>query len=463
MDFRKSSYVITTCVDHANGQYVLMQGYTGAIDIVNKEIIKYLSSDVLTAKSFPYSKKTFFRLVERGYITKKSKNEEIAYVKKVSGLLHQRNKLLSTKNFTFLVTYDCNFRCPYCFEREIIKDGNNSLRLTFSKKLVDKAFEAISKIEPNKKLQNRSIQLFGGEPLLKENKEIVKYIVNKGRNYGFTFVATSNGYDLDCYEDLLKDGYIQGVQVTVDGSKTVHDSRRIHSVNIHSFDKIIGNIKMALNRGIAIKIRINIDSNNIGEIVKLNNFFNEAGLYSYEKFSVYAAYISGEVNFNPTAYEQNKLKNITQQDFLNTLNSENVKIKHDEQLYLNIYNSINKNKNLMLFPCHCDAQNNSYIFDPLGNLYSCLEIVGNKNESIGTYKDDVIWTEGKNKWFSRNTGILDKCSKCKYVFLCGGGCFAKVLTSSNHIESYCDGYSTRFKDIVCKIYSRLKDENMINV
>lgn len=49
--------------------------------------------------------------------------------------------------------------------------------MTISKEFVDKFFEAIPLIEPNEKLRNKSISLFGGEPLLKENKDIVEYIV----------------------------------------------------------------------------------------------------------------------------------------------------------------------------------------------------------------------------------------------------------------------------------------------
>ena len=36
-------------------------------------------------------------------------------------------------------------------------------------------------IEPRKQLQDSVITLYGGEPLLKENKEIVTYIVQEGR------------------------------------------------------------------------------------------------------------------------------------------------------------------------------------------------------------------------------------------------------------------------------------------
>ena len=60
------------------------------------------------------------------------------------------------------------------------------------------------------KLRNRTITLFGGEPLLRENKDIVAYILQKGKEYGYTFTAISNGYDLDAYEDWLISLYVTG-------------------------------------------------------------------------------------------------------------------------------------------------------------------------------------------------------------------------------------------------------------
>lgn len=55
--------------------------------------------------------------------------------------------------------------------------------------------------------------------MLAENKEIVSYIINEGITRGYKFVAITNGYDLDCYGDLLSPDKIYKVQITVDGPK----------------------------------------------------------------------------------------------------------------------------------------------------------------------------------------------------------------------------------------------------
>lgn len=463
MNYRKSSYTIATCVDEERKQYMLIHGYTGAIDIVDKEVKKYLTSNsVLTIDSFPYSKELFEKLVHRGYITSKSKHDEQCYVKRVAEVLHKRDKH-SPKVFTLLVTYDCNFQCPYCFEKDVMQKNGGNFHLVMSKEMVDKSFEAMLKIEPEERLRNKVINLFGGEPLLKENKEIVKYIVEKGKEYGFVFGVTSNGYDLDYYKDLLKVGYIQSVQVTIDGTKAIHDSRRIHSIYGESFDKIIDNIKMALNNGITIGVRINVDDGNLGEIIKLDNFFKEEGLFSFEKFSAYAEYILGDVNFNPESYLDKKETEVSYKDFLYLFTTSNIKIVYNHVVYNNLQNAMRKNTSLRFCSCHCSAQSSSYIFDPFGNIYSCLEVVGNKKEIVGNYINNVIWTKEKDKWFNRDISTIDKCSKCKYALICGGGCFAKNLEGGKDMKPYCDNFPITFRYFVRKIYSHLKDESLIIV
>ena len=44
MNYRKSSYTITVCVDEKDKQYMLIHGYTGAIDLVSEQLLVTLNS-----------------------------------------------------------------------------------------------------------------------------------------------------------------------------------------------------------------------------------------------------------------------------------------------------------------------------------------------------------------------------------------------------------------------------------
>lgn len=451
----RTVYLIDIKLD--NEKSMLIHGYTGAIDIVSNELADYLKNNpCISTHDFPFSNKTLNSLFNRGYLTTKTKEEEIAYVQKISEILSLRNNYLSTKSFTLVVTYDCNFSCPYCFEKDLIQKEHSVSNLTISKEMVDKFFNTIPLIEPNKSLCNRAISLFGGEPLLKENKEIISYIIKKGKENGFVFTATSNGYDLDSYKDLLDEKSLRGIQVTIDGSRDTHNTRRIHTINTFSFDKIISNIKFALNKGIAIKVRINVDEDNINELSILDTFFKTEGLYKFPHFSAYASYISGQMNFNPESYTTKNEGNKGQRDFLNLFNSNKWQITYEQELYGNFHHAIEKGTSLSLSPSHCNAHFGSFIFDPFGNIYSCLEQVGKKDEAIGTYVTGLEWnTKTKAKWFEQKINSLIPCYKCKYALLCGGGCYAKKLETKKQ-ASGCDELALRLNSVARNIYFTLQ-------
>lgn len=122
------------------------------------------------------------------------------------------------KKFTFLITYNCNFRCPYCYESPISAGGNCWSKQVFTKEMVDRLYDSLLEISP-RELHSKRITLYGGEPLLAENKEIVSYIVSKGVKLGYTFDAVTNGYDLEVYADLLSSDKIAFLQITLDGCK----------------------------------------------------------------------------------------------------------------------------------------------------------------------------------------------------------------------------------------------------
>ena len=103
---------------------------------------------------------------------------------------------------------------------------------------MDKAYEII-KDKDKDRTGKRSIHLYGGEPFLAENYEVLEYIVQKGKDLGYMFSVTSNGYDLDNYLDFLKENSkIFSFQITIDGVEDIHNKRKPHYKNKDSFAKI---------------------------------------------------------------------------------------------------------------------------------------------------------------------------------------------------------------------------------
>ncbi|MDD6211266.1 MAG: radical SAM protein [Bacteroidales bacterium] len=457
INYRLSSYTIFIKLEKASEKYMLIHGYTGAIDVASKQIVKYLKENgsFINLQSDGLNDDTLKLLISRGYITTKTLREEREYVKKLANLMHRKDKSLF-KNFMFLISYDCNFRCPYCYENEISGEGHQWTKRKFTKELVDKAFYAMEQIEPRAELRSRQSILYGGEPLLKENKEIVEYIVSRAQKFGMTFMAITNGYDLDHYEDLLSPEKINTLQITIDGFKEEHDNRRIHYLTGRSFDKIVKNIGIALKKDIAVAIRYNTDKNNISDIKKILNYFDELGYSKFEKFAFKSALLK---DYSPDANNKSAVLNYLNREEFNRINYKQLEFNgnkygcQDFGIYNKLSKAIKEKRKIYLNSTFCAAQSGSYIFDPYGNIYGCWSLVGNPQNVIGKYSDKIQWTPELSRWHARNINGSENCSVCKYALLCSGGCLHLSITRNKDINSnYCDGYSNTFKYAANKAY-----------
>ena len=69
----------------------------------------------------------------------------------------------------------------------------------------------------------------------------------------------------------------------------MHNQRRIHYAGYETFDKIISNIQLALERDVKVTVRMNTDSNNVDKFLELKSYFENQGFMNYPKFSIYSA------------------------------------------------------------------------------------------------------------------------------------------------------------------------------
>ena len=415
---RTSSYLIPVKLESEEDKYMLVHGYTGAMDIVSLNILEKIKT-VSIANTF--SSEMEQKLLKRGYITEKTQDEEYAYVARIAKALQQRDKILY-KTFTLAVTYNCNFRCSYCFENRSIKDSSHSI--TFNNNYVDKVYNAIDTIEPNNRLRSNIITLFGGEPLLAENRDIVEYIVMKGHERGFKFSAITNGYELEYFLDLLVPQYINSLQITVDGIKDSHNEKRQHYQNKNTFDKIVSNISQILPLGCDITVRVNVDSKNILDYKKLESYFTSLGLYKYKNFHIYSALIAD--NDSISIDEKKNLDFISENKYVKNYINDDLAITCNryKNLFEMVYEALKKQKPLALKATYCGAQSGEYVFSPLGEIYPCWEVIGNSQYVIGSYVNlPIKWdVDLFNEWKHKNVTSYSKCRCCKFALFCGGKC-----------------------------------------
>lgn len=413
-EYRLSSYCIMTELNAEPDSVCLIHGYTGAIDVVDKSIASFLERSSSFRKSdIPCSKSTCDALEKRGYITYRTPIEEVDYVKRLAKALFRRD-LFQRAGFTVVVSYDCNFRCPYCFEKGIKKDST-----TFSKDMTDNLYQVIEKLAQEKFTHSKCITLYGGEPLTSVNKKNVSYLIEKGKSLGFTFSAITNGYDLEHYEEFLSPDCISFMQITIDGLPEHHNKRRLHYRGLPTFDKIVQNIGIALNHGVKVSVRVNTDRDNMEDLKKLNDLFLDLHYTNNPMFSMYSALLLNYSNKESSNYKYLKPAEYIQELQKRKLES----IYKDQGLSNNICTAIRNNLPLRFKATFCSAQTTGFVLDPLGNIYPCWDVVNIKEHRLGSYNENTIQWNNQilNEW-RKCTLIENDCIECKYALFCSGGC-----------------------------------------
>lgn len=459
---RTSSYNIIVKVDDDAGRYALLNSYTHAFDIVNQNVYRYLKNE---GSDCDISDETKKKLVKRGYITSLSKEDERELVKRLLDKIYDEVRLKNF-GFHFIISYDCNLRCVYCYEDPILNGCACLPKCRISKEQVDKAYEII--VEKDKNRQGKkSISLYGGEPFLASNREMVEYIVEKGKNLGYTFSVTSNGYDLDKYFDLLEaNSKIFSFQITIDGVEDIQNFRKPHFENKDSFAKITSNVDSLLKMGISVVIRINTDAYSMERVDELLNFFSTKGWGKYKNFKSYCALLrsnipiknSDGVSFQETFTQCSFYKRFSEKQLkersLNKMTCQDYKVK-------TVLKNLLVGKHVFHKSCFCGAQTGCLIFDPLGDVYSCWDVVGDRRYRVGHYIPEFCLEDGlADKWF--NSRISNhNCAKCKYVFFCGGGCLAGTYREKGEAHpGNCNHYPQLFNYELQQLYDEEIKSNL---
>ena len=324
----------------------------------------------------------------------------------------------------FVPNYSCNFACYYCYQ-----EGYSPSESKLTTEVVDAFFDYISREFAGRK---KYITIFGGEPLLPgdNQRKAIEYLVEKANEARLDLAFVTNGYTLASYVELFKTASIREVQVTLDGTKAVHDSRRYLRGGQSTFDRIIEGIDACLENNISINLRMVADKDNLGNLPELARFAIGKGWTKSPLFKT-------QIGRN---YE------------LHVCNSSPDRLYSRAEMYQRIYEMMQEHPEIIEFykpgfsiakyiaeheelpsPLFdsCPACKTEWAFDFSGTIYSCTATVGKKGEELGTFypvvskNDDAI-----SQWQDRDITTIEKCKTCDVALVCGGGC-ASVAKNKN--------------------------------
>ena len=214
-------------------------------------------------------------LVEKGYLADK-KEESKLFRSKYLDFLDQREN--DEIQLFFVPDYSCNFACSYCYQDEYAPSKGS-----LNNEIIDSFFTYIRKEFAGKR---KYITVFGGEPLLNSprQKEHISYLIQKANAAHIDVCFVTNGYTLVEYIDILKQGHIREIQITMDGTAAVHNARRFLKGGAGTFDKIVAGVDACITSNLTVNLRMVIDKDNIDNLPDLAQFAIDKGWTSSPYF-----------------------------------------------------------------------------------------------------------------------------------------------------------------------------------
>ena len=346
----------------------------------------------------------------------------------INKYLNLRTVKIDSDNTLRLViapTLECNFRCPYCYEKHIPiymePSVQNQIIYLLQKKIHEKQYKRVL------------VSWYGGEPLLA--LDIIEILSEKmiticeKNGIIYTSYMVTNGYLLrDITIDWLKKNKIQEIQVTVDGSKEVHNRRRVlYGSKKKTYNQILEGVVLCSNNNINIDIRANIDTSNKDDIEFL--FKELAEIINHKK--VVRVY-PGKLFCMPSTETRCSNNILQQNEFVD------IQILFDE--LSRKYGFRRKQKGLIpsFRAWYCPAPyGNSLVIAPNGDIYLCWNDIGQDQFKVGSlFQDDFFDNKRMEKWRKCGLTLSKECYTCQSLPLCGGGCVRNRVHDLGTVE--CD-------------------------
>ena len=469
------------------GSWVLFHSVSGAVDVVDDDVISGLRAfgtlvgaqgmtvddGALPPPRSVLTDEEVAKLQDRGYLTVRSRDEELALVPQIADALHEA--AAKAPSFLVIPSLDCNYRCTYCFERPLQNqltkptEGRKKLNIlssydrgtvTMTRGHVDALYEAIPKLRARHGDERGAgqIVLYGGEPLDARNEEIVRYIVEQGAARGHRFAVITNGHDIEVFADLFGAEGIQQCQISIDGPKEVHDRRRIHLGGESSYDKVAASIQLLAGSGdTLVQVRTHVDPHNLGTFEELLDDFGRRGWINHPNIVVYAntVYDMKEQDCGGRMSQQaidERLRHLIGDCDNVLLNGPSINLR------AKMLPALLKGLQIPVQGNYCSANTGQYLFSPDGCMYSCWESVGKEESRVGRYvgetqEPSLELTQAKTEeWFGRNVGRIPACSECSMALVCGGGCAQFALYQNGTQRApYCDSFEYIFRRALADI------------
>lgn len=364
--------------------------------------------------------------------------------------IRQFQDFSNTTTFILAITYSCNLKCKYCYQqynpqldKKLISEENLDYILSVIKSYMEQY--------PDKVIE---LGLFGGEPLLKENENVIDIILDFCKKYGIQMHITSNGCNLDYYikKLVINRKIISSINLTIDSLEFNEETRR--NPYISKFNSstayLLTYVKTLLYYGIPVDVATNIDKHNLKEISFIKEKMEAAGLLKDKNFS----WDIGRVD--DRLYETNYPDIVMEYEIINELLTVDEIPENMHAAFIKTGSNILRKMNVDFHQTEIKGKYNycwsSSDFDTVFyvdnnlNAYRCTYTVGRVEHSVFRFSLENIC-----KYKPQNRTYLNdrSCISCRIGGYCSGGCRLSYLRDR---ERQCIFEKEAFDNLINNIF-----------
>ena len=361
---------------------------------------------------------------QRGHFLLPEEFDERAYLRH----LYNRERFSSnTLRLTVAPTLRCNLRCFYCFE-------GSKPELSMTADCADQIAAVVERSLQRHAHQHVVVTWFGGEPLLnlpiieRLNRALVVSCRDRNAHYS-SRIITNATLMTPAALAKLREGNLRFIQITLDGSRALHNKTRALPGRANSLDRIFANLEACAANGLLdrlqIHFRINVwrGMNDPTGVADLWREVSQSDWYQQGNCSIGFGTIRDHDGTKPDP----------------------LKISSTEwQAIRNAMGEVRTPPGTASLPqgfSLCAAVSaHSLGIGPAGELVKCWNSFGRTDESTG-HISDLLYPDanplpqpGWLQWLTHSPVDIPKCYECKLLPLCMGGCsfFARKMRGTSH-------------------------------
>lgn len=325
---------------------------------------------------------------------------------------------------TILPTYQCNFKCSYCYSAQ----GRE--RRTLSPK---RAMAAIDYFIDQNRTQLHDLWLAilgGGEPFLSPQLtgEIIlrarKRAIDQGFSLGIGLTTNGSIYDAELSEIMVTNSVRLGVSFEV--LKDIQEEQR------QNYERVVKTVRQYMNDGVDITVKSIITPKNVSRlsemVTELHRLFPDIKKYKLQ------------IVEDPTIfYDRNVMRYFYSQFTNHFFDAQETGYGMGIDVYVLASKYID-----MLVEHYCGGE---MCLNPEGTITVCHRFSSPKEEKYqdivyGSVSEDgkVLFDNDKfEKLMGHDIDMNPKCKSCFAKWHCGGGCLAQsMIYTDDQLDIICD-------------------------